>query len=244
VNFCLPSFCSVASFGFGGQESASKPPQAICKPLAGNLTGRLGGNEKINMIKQFWDWFTNQQLTLRKITDGDYDLIDIILIELRKIQTGLAVEFEKNGDEIIMTISADGIEDNFEVVKDIVNNAPKIEQWGFVAFRQPVPREKINSISIKVKEVTLDPKNIWFRALNEDDKLYIQIFSDNLTEDNKGDISYGCFMLLDNLIGEYDCVKRVSAYEFYNTNEAQEFKEDLNPLTEIPDFLNYYYGVD
>ncbi len=26
-------FRSVASFGFGGQESASKPPQAICKPL-------------------------------------------------------------------------------------------------------------------------------------------------------------------------------------------------------------------
>jgi len=26
-------FCSIASFGFGGQESASKPPQAICKPL-------------------------------------------------------------------------------------------------------------------------------------------------------------------------------------------------------------------
>ena len=27
-------FRSAASFGFGGQESASKPPQAICKPLA------------------------------------------------------------------------------------------------------------------------------------------------------------------------------------------------------------------
>jgi hypothetical protein len=26
-------FRSVAIFGFGGQEIASKPPQAICKPL-------------------------------------------------------------------------------------------------------------------------------------------------------------------------------------------------------------------
>jgi hypothetical protein len=26
-------FRSVASFSFGGQERASKPPQAICKPL-------------------------------------------------------------------------------------------------------------------------------------------------------------------------------------------------------------------
>jgi hypothetical protein len=33
VNGCQQGFRSVASLGFGGQESASKPPQAICKPL-------------------------------------------------------------------------------------------------------------------------------------------------------------------------------------------------------------------
>ncbi len=30
-------FSSVASFGFGGQKSASKPPQAICKTLSVRL---------------------------------------------------------------------------------------------------------------------------------------------------------------------------------------------------------------
>ena len=30
----LQGFRFVANFGFGGQESASKPPQAIGKPLA------------------------------------------------------------------------------------------------------------------------------------------------------------------------------------------------------------------
>jgi len=33
VNGYQKGFRSIASFGFGGQESASKPPQAICKPL-------------------------------------------------------------------------------------------------------------------------------------------------------------------------------------------------------------------
>ncbi len=33
-NGCQQGFRSVVSIGFGGQESASKPPQAICKPLA------------------------------------------------------------------------------------------------------------------------------------------------------------------------------------------------------------------
>jgi len=196
------------------------------------------------MIKQFWDWFTKQQSTLRKITDGDYDLIDSILIELRTIQTGLAVEFEKNGDEIIMTISADGVEDNFDIVKEIVNGAPKIDNWDFVAFRQPIPREKINSVTITVKGIILDPKTLWFRAVREDDNLYVQIFSDTLTEDNRGDIGYGCLMLLDNLIGEYDCVTKVRGYEFYSLNEATDFKDDLDPLTEIRDFLDNYYSMD
>jgi hypothetical protein len=38
VNGCQQGFRSAASFGFGGQESASKPPQAICKPLPAILT--------------------------------------------------------------------------------------------------------------------------------------------------------------------------------------------------------------
>ena len=34
VNGCQQGFCSIGSYGFGGQESAPKPPQAICKTLA------------------------------------------------------------------------------------------------------------------------------------------------------------------------------------------------------------------
>lgn len=211
--------------------------------LSRHVSAIKKSDDKENMIIQFWEWFTNQQFKLERITDGDYGLIDKVLIELRKIQTGLAVEFEKNGNVIIMTISADEIEDNFEIVKGIIKHAPKIDKWDFVAFRQPVQREKINSITIKVKEITLDPKTVWFRALREENNLYIQIFSDILTEENRGEVGYGCLMLLDNLIGEYDCVKKITAFEFYNTSEAQDFMEELETLTDIRDFLDNYYGV-
>jgi len=30
---CQQGFRCLASFGFGGQESASKPPEAICEPV-------------------------------------------------------------------------------------------------------------------------------------------------------------------------------------------------------------------
>lgn len=42
----LPAwFCSEASFGFGGQESALKPPQTICKQL-----GIIKNNGNIRLI--------------------------------------------------------------------------------------------------------------------------------------------------------------------------------------------------
>lgn len=42
VNGCQQGSRSVASFGFGGQESASKPPKATFKPLhAIKITNQL-----------------------------------------------------------------------------------------------------------------------------------------------------------------------------------------------------------
>lgn len=197
------------------------------------------------MIEKFWKWFTKQQLVLRKIAEGDYDLIDDILAKLRKIQKGLAVEFENDGDTIIMTISADGVADNFPIVEEIIAQAPQIRKWKFIAFRQPVPRDKIDQISITVNvdgdDVDLDPKNLKFLPIIDDGNLYVQIFFKDLNEDNKDGLAYGCLMLLDNLIGEYACVIKIQGYEFYNLSEAKKFKNDLIPLVEIRNFLDDYY---
>jgi len=196
------------------------------------------------MIKKFWDWFLKNNKTLRKIREGEYDLIDDILKELRKIRKGLAVEFEDDGDKIIMTISSDGVYENFGIVKEIVDKAPKIDNWGFIAFRQPVPKEKIDDITVTVDELELDPKILKFLPITEDNNLYIQIFSEFLTDENTEQISYASLMLLDNIVGEYDCVTKVKGYEFDNLSEAAEFSEDLIPLTEIREFLDDYYRED
>tara|TARA_R110002012_G_scaffold321359_1_gene548836 strand:- start:1578 stop:1769 length:192 start_codon:yes stop_codon:yes gene_type:complete len=41
VNGCQQGFRSLASFGFGGQESASKPPQALCITVVHQLNQNL-----------------------------------------------------------------------------------------------------------------------------------------------------------------------------------------------------------
>jgi len=50
VNGCQQGFRSVASFGFGGQKIASKPLQAICKPLP-TIKKNRARIEKLNIIE-------------------------------------------------------------------------------------------------------------------------------------------------------------------------------------------------
>ena len=49
VNGCQQGFRSVAGFGFSGQESASKPRTAVCKPLY-NIEIKI--NNETNIIEK------------------------------------------------------------------------------------------------------------------------------------------------------------------------------------------------
>jgi len=201
--------------------------------------------EKSKLIDSFWNWFIQNQISCMKIIDADEtDLIDEVLINLVKIQRGLAVEFEKLKDKYVMTISADGIEDYFGIVQEIINRAPTLENWEFIAFRQPYGKEQVARITINVSGFTLDPKQIKFSPLIEDGNLYIQIFSADINEETKNKIGYGCLMLLDNIIGEYNCVKMISGFEYYNISESTGFLNKLKPLTEMREFIDSYYQMD
>jgi hypothetical protein len=195
-----------------------------------------------NLTDNFWNWFGENEFLFRKIFDDrESDLIDGILTRLLEIQTGLAVEFEKSEDIYLMTISADGIEEYFDFVQKIILKAPQIPKWKFFALRQPYNKEKLQHFVLTFKGHNLDPKRIMFLPIVEDEKLYIQIFSSDINENTKNNIGHGCLMLLDNIIGEYDCVKKVDGYEYYNLSEATEFESDLRPLTEVAEFLYSYY---
>jgi hypothetical protein len=195
-----------------------------------------------NLIDEFWKLFGQNELTYRKIFDErETDLIDDILNKLTEIQNGLAVEFEKLNEIYVMTISADGVEEYFNIVQEIIDKAPSIENWEFIAFRQPYDKERLQKFVLSVYGYSFDPKQIMFLPIIEEEKLYIQIFTTDISDETKNKIGYGCLMLLDNIIGEYACVKKVNGYEYYNLEEATEFKSELKPLTEIREYLDSYY---
>lgn len=83
----MQGFRSVASFGFGGEEIASKPPQAICKTLAGIVNRQRKHKtemteEQLKMyFQQIEDNFnkaviTNSVEKIKKCITSDWVLVD------------------------------------------------------------------------------------------------------------------------------------------------------------------------
>jgi hypothetical protein len=190
-------------------------------------------------VVQFWTWF---QLNEKKLQNYDKDparYIGEIHTQLQKIAPGLAVEGEatRNGIRNI-TITADGDETLFPIVQELVKKSPKLSGWNFIAFRQRVDFESANELSIRAGDIELAVKDMKFFPVREKDSLDIIIYVKGITEDNYMEVAYHGLILLDNLLGEYDCVMKVRSYDFHPMPAKKEELAELKALITLPAYLD------
>jgi hypothetical protein len=197
------------------------------------------GNTK--NIKEFWDWFSSHENTFRDFNNASASLNEILL-HSKTISDGLAFEIEpiKNG-VINMTVSADGDSNLFPIVQEIVAKAPHLKEWHVFAFRQRISAEQLKDMLIDAKGIKLDPNKMMFYPIVSNDTIDIIIYTEHLNEQNKNEIAYAGLMLIDNILGEYDCVNKVRAYDFQlmpsDTNELK----DLKPLLDIATYVDEFH---
>ena len=85
MNRCQQGFYSVASFGFGGQESASKPPQAICRTLCLTPERYIDFKEVADDGQAFDEKMQILTSTLSKKMQKANKLDEAIKVDLEKI---------------------------------------------------------------------------------------------------------------------------------------------------------------
>jgi hypothetical protein len=197
--------------------------------------------EKNNSIESFWSWFSKNERIYRNFQSDPSEYLDKLLSEIKKISNGLAIELEMPKDGIInMTISADGDMNLFPIVQQIIDKAPKVDGWLFWAFRQRISIEKVKSLILKVQDQELDPSKMKFFPIISGDILDIIIYTNLVTKENRNQIAYCCLMLLDNLLGEYDCVTKIHNYDFHTMpTDLREFNK-LKPLLEIANYVDNF----
>ncbi|RYG40424.1 MAG: hypothetical protein EOO01_27360 [Chitinophagaceae bacterium] len=193
-------------------------------------------------IDDFWIWFTKNEKRLKNFESDPDKYLTELLEQVKKIQRGLAIEFEppKNG-VINMTVSANGNVDLFNLVREMIERAPAIKGWKFIAFRQRMPIAAVKEMKLKVGELTLDPSLMKFFPVIENKQLNIIIYTTGVTEENYNQIAYASFVLLDNILGEYDCITKVSSFDFHPLPEKKEELADLKPLLELAAYVDEAY---
>lgn len=204
----------------------------------------FGPFKKGDSIEEFWNWFAANENTYRDFQFNPDKYLNELQLKLKKITPGLAIELEPPSDGIInMTISADGIANKFPIVRKIVEKAPLINGWKFFAFRQRMPIEKVKGLILKAFDHELNPEKMKFHPIINDESIDIIIYAENITEENFNNVAYGGLILLDNLLGEYDCVTKVRSYDFNNMPPNADKLNDLFPLLELAEFVDNFHKI-
>ena len=197
---------------------------------------------KKDPVENFWKWFKANEKRLRKFEADPDSYLTEMLVQVKKIQAGLAIELEPANKGIIrMTVSADGNEDLFDFVKNIIAKAPTIKGWKFIAFRQRMTPEQVRGMKLKAQHHELDPEQMKFYPVIDGDTLDLIIYAKGITEENYNQVAYGALLLLDNLLGEYDCATKIRGYDFHDMPAAKEDLEDLLPLLDLAAYIDQFH---
>lgn len=199
--------------------------------------------KRTDPVASFWNWFAENEGNLRKFEENSSRYLHEMLGKIRKISPGLALELEPpRSGSIIMTISANGDRNLFDTVRNIIAKAPSIEGWKFHAFRQRMSAEQAGSVKMQSGEHVIDPQKMKFFPIRDNGDLNIIVYVNGITEANFNQIAYGSLTLLDNILGEFDCVMKVKNYDFHSMPTNQEELATLLPLLDLPVYVDRFYS--
>ncbi|CAK8584912.1 MULTISPECIES: hypothetical protein [Priestia] len=178
--------------------------------------------------KEFWSWFEKNSEDYFQLDENNYDLLfNKLALQLSKYHKDLTFEFsvEMNQGKREFIISAEGMVSAFPDVIKLVEEAPSLEKFNVVAFRQRQDSEQ----EIYFEDIVLNTEDIFFtyREDKQMDCLDIVIYIKGYSEENDQFIA-AAFIMLDSLIGEYDVGVKLGEINFEPYQEEKEAEPILN----------------
>ncbi|MEW4212128.1 hypothetical protein Q0O85_26790 [Priestia megaterium] len=178
--------------------------------------------------KEFWSWFEKNSEEYFQLDEKNYDLLfNKLGLQLSKYHKDLTFEFSVEMDQgkREFIISAEGMVSAFPAVIKLVEEAPSLEKFNVVAFRQRQDSEQ----EIYFEDIVLNTEDIFFtyREDKQMDCLDIVIYIKGYSEENDQFIA-AAFIMLDSLIGEYDVGVKLGEINFEPYQEEKEAEPILN----------------
>jgi len=201
-------------------------------------------DDPIKSYSDFWNWFSQHEKDFfnvvsshkgsKEIEKGFFDKLSPKLGELKDGYFYLTGMFDDNTVELVLT--ADGNTKNLVFVEELAKAAPNIAGWKFTALK---PAMKIEDVNISMAGYEFNGKNLNFYSTEFEeypDEIEITIVHNDLTEENKNQITNGTYIFLDNYLGELDFVNNIDTLKIVGPRQAEK---ELVPISKLKNFLTW-----
>lgn len=193
-------------------------------------------------VNLFWNWFSDNNERLTMLGDLDekeqQSLLEELQEQLDAYCEGLTYEMgEPTPSGRTLTFSAEGDMDLFRYVVELVDNAPDLDWWEFVAFKQP----KGTDLKVTFDKYRFETKQMFFMQLEseeEPDILGIRVALPNPVADDDDQL-VGVYVTLEAMIGEFDCSTLIG-YLDTCAIPPEPFKAGFRPLDDFPEFVEWF----
>jgi hypothetical protein len=181
---------------------------------------------------RFWEWFVRQEGVLFAFEKDQERIFDELAAQLAKVDRELCFEFgppEARGAREVreFVISAGGIKGSFPALVSLAKAAPPLDRFYVTAFR---PR-RLPTNSIECGGFLVSPEEVEVSLLSDGKQAGLHVFlPDSVTEESARTVIG--YLLLDEVLGEFDVETRVGTIEMYSATELTGF--DRMPLTDLP----------
>ena len=190
----------------------------------------------------FWQWFTDHNEELVALGDLDdkqrNELENALQYQLTKYCDGLTYEIgDATANGRTLTFTAEGGTDLFRYVVELVDAAPDLDWWEFVAFKQPMGTE----LKVRFDRYLFDTRKMYFQQLEceeEPEMLGLRIAVEGSKPDDE-DFQVGVYVTLEALMGEFDCATLIGYMETVPVPE-EPFKAGFQALDDLPKFVEWF----
>ena len=190
----------------------------------------------------FWQWFQdhNEQLVmLNDLSEQERTALEEALQQqLTLYCDGLTYEMgAPTANGRTLTFTAEGDTDLFRYVVELVDNAPDLDWWEFVAFKQPMGTD----LKVRFDRYTFETRKMYFEQLEcaeEPDMLGLRIAVEGSKPDDE-DFQVGVYVTLEALLGEFDCATLLGYVETVPL-PAEPFKSGFQQLDDLPKFVEWF----
>lgn len=204
---------------------------------------------------QFWTWFQDNQQKLYILPLLDVEERDNHFYWLGKYLgyycKGLGFEIKFASDYIgqaTLIITAYGVRELYPKVFELIDHAPRIDNWKFEALKKPSKDEnsdhdtpyEFGPFNIKITDLYFQP----VKYIKSTGKIIIHIYSDSSLRAQRSNpinpkaIHTAITFILEDLMGEELLYAKIKKFKFYKINRNRGITYKLTHLKSYLEMIN------